>query len=131
MFALHLFTGFPAGSVSPATVPSTVAVIAIILIIILLCAYMHLRIKLYKISKIAANDSPEYATVETNQQAVQNGIVSETGMQSVEPHSTSIQAEENIAYETGMQSMCIIPNIAYSPAMQGHNPHAHEHNTSL
>ena len=78
-----------------------------------------------------ANDSPEYATVETNQQAVQNGIVSETGMRSVEPHSTSIQAEENIAYETGMQSMGTKPNIAYSPAMQGHNPHAHEHNTSL
>jgi len=108
VFALHLFTGFPAGSVSPATVPSKVAVIAIILIIILLCAYMHLRKKLYKISKIAANDNPEYATVETNQQAVQNGIVSETGIQFVEPHSTSIQAEENIAYETGMQSMGIV-----------------------
>ena len=116
---------------SPATIPSIVAVIAIILVVILLCAYLHLRMKLLKISKLAANDNPEYATVETNQQAVQNGIVYETGMQSTEPHSTSIPAEENIAYETSMQSMNTEVNIAYRTGMQEHNPHAQEHNASV
>ena len=111
MFALHLFTGFPAGSVSPATVPSTVAVIAIILIIILLCAYIRLRVKLDKISKITAGYNLEYATVEA--------------------HPTGIRTEDNIAYETGMQSMDTKPSIAYSPAMQGHSPRTQEHNTSL
>ena len=87
--------------------------------------------KLLKISKLAANDNPEYVTVETNQQAVQNGIVYETGMQSTEPHSTSIPAEENIAYETSMQSMNTEVNIAYRTGMQEHNPHAQEHNASV
>ena len=98
------------GSTSPATAPSIVAVIAIILVVILLCAYIHLRIKLLKISKLAANDHPEYATVETN--------------------PTSIQTEENVAYETGMQSMNTKPNTAYGTGMQGHSPHAQEHSTS-
>ena len=56
-------------------------------------------------------DYPEYATVEA--------------------HSTSIQTEENIAYETGMQSMDTKPNIAYATVMQGHSPRTQEHNTSL
>ena len=56
-------------------------------------------------------DNPEYATVEA--------------------HSTSIRTEENIAYETGMQSMDTKPNIAYDTVMQGHSPHAQEHNTPL
>ena len=93
------------------TLPSIVAVIAIILVVILLCAYIHLRIKLDKISKMAAGDNQEYATVEA--------------------HSTSIRTEENIAYETGMQSMNTKPNIAYDTVMQGHSPRSQEHNTSL
>ena len=56
-------------------------------------------------------DYPEYATVEA--------------------HSTSIRAEENIVYETGMQSMGTKPNIAYATVMQGHSPRAQGHNTSL
>ena len=131
LFFFCLITGSPGGSTSPATVPSIVAVIAIILVVILLCAYIHLRIKLLKISKLAANDNPDYATVETNQQAVQNGIVYETGMRSIEPHSTSIRAEENIAYEASMQSMNTGVNIAYHTGMQEHNPHAQEHNASI
>ena len=67
--------------------------------------------KLDKISKLAANDNPEYATVETN--------------------STSIQTGENVAYETGMQSMNTKPNIAYGTGMQGHSLHAQVHNTSV
>ena len=51
-------------------------------------------------------------------------------MRSIEPHSTSIQAEENIAYEASMQSMNTKQNIAYSTGMQGHSPHAQEHSTS-
>ena len=77
MFFFHSSIGAesPATLVVAATITSIVAVIAIILVVILLCAYIHSRIKLHKISKLAANDHPEYATVETNQQAVQNGIV--------------------------------------------------------
>ena len=47
------------------------------------------------------------------------------------PHLTSIETEENVAYETGMQSMDTKPNIAYSTGgMRSHSPHAQEHNTS-
>ena len=99
----------PATLVVAATIPSIVAVIAIILVVILLCAYIHLRMKLDKSNK-AANDHPEYATVR--------------------PHLTSIQTEQNIAYETGMQSMNTKPNIAYGTAYH-HSPHAQEHNTSV
>ena len=117
---LHVLMFFPHSSIgaeSPATLvvattlPSIVAVIAIILVVILLCAYIHLRVKLDKISKIAAGYNLEYATVEA--------------------HSTSIRTEENIAYETGMQSMDTKPNIAYATVMQGHSPRTQEHNTSL
>ena len=112
MFFFHSSVGAesPATLVVAATIPSIVAVIAIILVVILLCAYIHLRIKLDKISKLAANDNPEYATVETN--------------------PTSMQTEENIAYETSMQSMNTEVNIAYGTGMQGHSLHAQEHNTS-
>ena len=112
MFFFHS----PIGAVSPATlvvaatIPSIVAVIAIILVVILLCAYIHLRVKLDKIRKLAANNNPEYATVETN--------------------PTSIQTEENIAYETSMHSMNTEPNIAYGTGMQGRSPCAQEHITS-
>ena len=95
----------PATLVAAATIPSIVAVIAIILVVILLCAYIHLRMKLDKSNK-ANYDHPEYATVR--------------------PHLTSIQTEENI---TGMQSMDTKPNIAYGTAYR-HSPHAQEHNTS-
>ena len=93
------------------TLPSIVAIIAIILVVILLCAYIRLRIKLEKISKTAAGYNLEYATVEA--------------------HSTSIRTEENVAYETGMQSMDTKPNIAYDTVMQGHSPCTQEYNTPL
>ena len=113
MFLFHSSIGAesPATLVVATTIPSIVAVIAIILVIILFCAYIHVRIKLDKISKIAAEDNPEYANV------------------NLDP--TSIRTEENIAYETGMQSMGTKPNIAYRTAMQGQSSHAQEHNTSL
>ena len=113
MFFLHSSIGAqsPATLVVATTLPSIVAVITIILVIILLCAYICFRVKLDKISKIAAGYNLEYATVEA--------------------HSTSIQTEENIAYETGIQSMDTKPNIAYDTVMQGHSPRAQEHNTSL
>ena len=93
------------------TIPSIVAIIAIILVVILLCAYIRLRVKLDKISKIAAGYNLEYATVEA--------------------HPTGIRTENNIAYETGMQSMNTKPNIAYATVIQGHSPRTQEHNTSL
>ena len=112
MFFLHPSIGAesPATLIVATTIPSIVAVIAIILVVILLCAYIRLRIKLDKISKIVAGHNLEYATVE--------------------PHSTTIRTEENIAYETGIQSMDTKPNIAYATVMQGHSPRAQEHNTS-
>ena len=99
----------PATLVVAATIPSIVAVIAIILVVILLCAYIHLRMKLDESNK-ADNDHPEYATVR--------------------PHPTSIQTEQNIAYEAGRQPMDTKPNIAYGTAHR-HSPHAQEHNTSV
>ena len=113
MFFLHPSIGAesPATLVVASTIPSIVAVIAIILVVILLCAYIHLRVKLNKISKMAAGDNPEYATVGA--------------------HSTSIRTEESVAYETGMQSMNTKPNIAYDTVIQGHSPCTQEHNTSL
>ena len=113
MFFLHPSIGAesPATLVVASTIPSIVAVIAIILVVILLCAYIRLRVKLNKISKMAAGDNLEYATVGA--------------------HSTSIRTEESVAYETGMQSMNIKPNIAYDTVIQGHSPHAQEHNTSI
>ena len=101
----------PATLVVATTLPSIVAIIAIILVVILLCAYIRLRVKLEKISKMAAGYNLDYATVEVN--------------------STSIRTGENIAYETGMQSMNTKPNIAYDTVIQGHSPHAQEHNTSI
>ena len=109
--------GPPGGSMSPAilvaaTIPSVFA--AVLFVLVLFCVYIYLRWRLHnKRDRMAARDYdyPEYATVEAN--------------------STSIRTEENIAYETGMQSMNIKPNIAYDTVMQGHSPHAQEHNTSL
>ena len=66
----------------------------------MLCAYIHLRMKLDKSNK-ADYDHPEYATVR--------------------PHLTSIQTGENIASETGRQPMDTKPNIAYGTAAQEHN----------
>ena len=99
----------PSTLVAAATIPSIVAVIAIILVVILLCAYIHLRIKLDKSNK-ADYDHPEYATAR--------------------PRLTSIPTGENIAYETGRQSMNTKPSIAYGTPYS-HSPHAQEHNTSV
>ena len=109
--------GPPSGSMSPAilvaaTIPSVFAVV--LFIIVLFCVYISLRRRLHnKRDRMPARDYdyPEYATVEV--------------------HSTSIRTEENIAYETGMQSMDTKPNIAYATVMQGHSPRTQEHNTSL
>ena len=101
----------PATLVVATTLPSIVAVIAIILVVILLCAYIRLRVKLDKISKMAAGYNQEYATVEA--------------------HSTSIRTEESVAYETCIQSMDTKPNIAYATVIQGHSLRAQEYNTSL
>ena len=118
MFFLYFCIGSPAGSMSlailvvAATIPSVFAVV--LFVIVLFCVYICLRMKLHnKQNKMAAKeyDYPEYATVG--------------------PHPTSIQTEENIAYETDMQSMNTKQNIAYGTGMQGHSQHAQEHNTSV
>ena len=117
IFFLHLSPGPPGGSMSPAilvaaTIPSVFA--AVLFVLVLFCVYICLRRRLHnKRDKMAAReyDYPEYATVEA--------------------HSTSIRTEENIAYETGIQSMDTKPNIAYDTVMQGHSPRTQDHNTSL
>ena len=93
-----------------AIIPSIVAVIAITLFGVVLCSYIHLRMKKDERQNSAeARDYPEYAVVEQN--------------------LASIETKQNVAYETGIQAIAIDSNIAYQVGMQGHSPE--QHNTSV
>jgi len=92
-----------------AIIPSIVAVIAITLFGVVLCSYIHLRMKKDERQNSAeARDYPEYAVVEQN--------------------LASIETRRNVAYETGIQAIATESNIAYQVGMQG-SPE--QHNTSV